>query len=138
MRDPVIASGHFFLSLSLWSPSSQLSIVDGFSYERVAIEAWLQRKQTSPMTGEPMASTELTANHAARSLISAYLASHPEEQADFDAQSEVANVEHQAPPLSHPPQQQQPPRVAHGDQAVGHNINNQHMGARPRRMRRRP
>ena len=50
MRDPVVAA-------------------DGQSYERRAIERWLVRHHTSPLTGERLASKELRPNFALKSLI---------------------------------------------------------------------
>lgn len=50
MRDPVIAS-------------------DGFTYERYAIENWLSRKGTSPMTNEQLPNLELVTNKAAARII---------------------------------------------------------------------
>lgn len=35
---------------------------DGFTYERSAIEGWLARKNTSPMTNEPLAHLTLVPN----------------------------------------------------------------------------
>jgi hypothetical protein len=49
MRDPVTAA-------------------DGMSYERSAIEEWLERKTTSPYTNEPLKSTSLLPNIALRAL----------------------------------------------------------------------
>lgn len=46
-KDPVIAS-------------------DGFTYERYAIEDWLTRKATSPMTNEPLVHKFLIPNHNAK------------------------------------------------------------------------
>ena len=46
---------------------------DGFSYERSAIDEWLQEHNTSPMTGEPIAAgVTLTPNHNLRSQIASY------------------------------------------------------------------
>jgi hypothetical protein len=45
--------------------------LDGFSYERAAIEKWLEEHSTSPMTGQAMATT-LTPNNNLRSQIAAY------------------------------------------------------------------
>ena len=41
---------------------------DGHTYDREAIEVWLQRKGTSPMTGEPLPHKTLTPNHVVRGL----------------------------------------------------------------------
>jgi hypothetical protein len=46
---------------------------DGHTYERRAIEEWLTRKTTSPMTGEPLAHTHLTPNHVVRGLCRKYI-----------------------------------------------------------------
>ncbi|XRB25533.1 U-box domain-containing protein [Pseudoscourfieldia marina] len=45
---------------------------DGQSYERRAIERWLVRHDTSPLTGEKLASKELRPNFALKSLISEF------------------------------------------------------------------
>lgn len=49
---------------------------DGHTYEREAIERWLKRQQTSPKTGEPLASTILLPNHAMRGQIIEWLEQH--------------------------------------------------------------
>ena len=46
---------------------------DGFTYERIAIEDWLSRQSTSPMTGEALAHLHLTANYAVRAMCRRYL-----------------------------------------------------------------
>lgn len=43
--------------------------MDGHTYERVAIERWLLRRDRSPMTGETLTSKQLIPNHAIRSMI---------------------------------------------------------------------
>jgi len=45
---------------------------DGQTYERSAIEKWLQQHNTSPMTGAPLAHRYLTENFALRRLIAAH------------------------------------------------------------------
>lgn len=42
---------------------------DGHSYERAAIEKWLQARQTSPCTNAPLPHKNLVPNHALRNLI---------------------------------------------------------------------
>ena len=42
---------------------------DGQSYERICIEQWLQKNQTSPLTGAPLASKHLVPNVALRCAI---------------------------------------------------------------------
>lgn len=43
---------------------------DGFSYERSVIDAWLKDKDTSPMTGETLATKKLIPNNSLRAIIS--------------------------------------------------------------------
>jgi len=45
---------------------------DGHTYERQAIEKWLQLHNTSPMTGAPLAHRYLTENFALRHVIASY------------------------------------------------------------------
>eukprot|EP00887_Chlorella_sp_A99_P002394 scaffold10.g2394.t1 len=49
MRDPVVAA-------------------DGHTYERAAIEAWIARQPTSPMTAQPLEHLQLTPNRALRAM----------------------------------------------------------------------
>lgn len=42
---------------------------DGFTYERSAIEDWISRKGTSPMTNEPLPHLGLIPNHFAKSAV---------------------------------------------------------------------
>ena len=42
---------------------------DGYTYDRPAIEQWLQQHDTSPMTNQALPSKGLTPNHALRSAI---------------------------------------------------------------------
>lgn len=49
--------------------SDPVMAADGHSYERGAIESWLRRSRKSPLSGNQLASLELTPNHALRSVI---------------------------------------------------------------------
>ena len=60
MRDPVVAA-------------------DGVSYERAAIEAWLQTSDLSPQTGQPLDHKELLPNHSLRSLLQSLAPKTPQE-----------------------------------------------------------
>ena len=51
---------------------------DGYTYEREAIEQWLQTHDTSPRTNEKLDHKKLTANHDKRSEILEFLDKHPE------------------------------------------------------------
>jgi hypothetical protein len=42
---------------------------DGFTYERQAIEGWLQQHDTSPKTNEPLGNQQLTPNTTLKVLI---------------------------------------------------------------------
>jgi len=55
---------------------------DGHTYERQAIERWLQMHNTSPMTGAPLAHRYLTENFALRHLIASYEEELPKEDDD--------------------------------------------------------
>lgn len=67
---------------------------DGHTYERRAIEKWLQQHSTSPMTGAPLAHRYLTENFALRRLIAAHNVGAPHGPGD-DGQCESA--EEQSP-----------------------------------------
>ena len=43
--------------------------LDGHTYERCAIEKWLERRRRSPKTGEDLPGTMLLPNHSMRALI---------------------------------------------------------------------
>ena len=48
---------------------------DGYSYDRISIEKWLQKKMTSPYTGADLPNSNLIPNHALRNTISELLQS---------------------------------------------------------------
>ena len=45
---------------------------DGHSYDRNSIARWLEKHDTSPITGEKLAQKKLTLNHSLRSSILAF------------------------------------------------------------------
>ena len=53
--------------------SDPVSTVDGQTYERSAIEKWLQDHDTSPLTGEILPLKMLIPQHAVRSLAQPFL-----------------------------------------------------------------
>ena len=65
-------------------PITQLLMIDpvvtcdGYTYERTAIVQWLERRSTSPLTGAPLAHTNLVSNGMARSLIREFAEAHPQ------------------------------------------------------------
>ena len=46
-----------------------LCIGDGHSYDQSAISQWLQTHSTSPVTGQPLTTTELLPNYTLRQVI---------------------------------------------------------------------
>jgi len=51
-----------------------VSTCDGHTFERTAIERWLQTSNRSPLTGLPLGSKALTPSHALRALAEAHAA----------------------------------------------------------------
>lgn len=43
-------------------------VADGYTYERAAIESWLEQHSISPVTGQPLDHTHIIANHVFKSL----------------------------------------------------------------------
>lgn len=77
MRDPVVAA-------------------DGHTYERAAMEEWFRScrdaEVTSPMTGFPLPSRILFANHNLRKSIADYVTLHPEVEAQMTTKDEIAEI----------------------------------------------
>jgi len=46
---------------------------DGHTYDQGALEQWFENKKTSPLTGEPIASTKLFPNHHLKSQIEVFM-----------------------------------------------------------------
>ena len=64
----------FFCAISQSVMKDPVLAADGHTYERDAITQWFARKDTSPMTNEPLAHKHLTPNIAIRSAIFELLA----------------------------------------------------------------
>jgi hypothetical protein len=64
--------GAFLCPITYDIMSNPVVCSDGHTYERLAIEKWLEKKQTSPMTGEELSSKTLTPNFAMKSMIEMY------------------------------------------------------------------
>ena len=60
---------HFFCPITQELMEEPVVTQDGQTYERHAIEYWLRDHDTSPLTGQPLAHKELTANIVLRSMI---------------------------------------------------------------------
>lgn len=60
---------------------------DGFTYERIAIEEWLEKQPVSPVTNIPLKHTQLVQNKALFSLMNSW------READMDIISRVLEVE---------------------------------------------
>jgi U-box domain/CCCH-type zinc finger/RNA-binding, Nab2-type zinc finger len=54
----------------------------GYTYERAAIEVWLNQRGTEPYSRQPMSSAQLVPNRVAKDLIEKWRAEHPEWNAD--------------------------------------------------------
>jgi hypothetical protein len=75
--------------------SEPVLAADGHTYERQAIERWLQMHNTSPMTGAPLAHRYLTENFALRHLIASYESNLPkdlDEDEDDDVEEESESI----------------------------------------------
>lgn len=55
---------------------------DGHTYDQGAIEEWFENKKISPLTGEPMANTNLIPNHHLKSQIEAFMDAKKKEIAE--------------------------------------------------------
>ena len=64
--------------------------LDGHTYERAAILAWFLKSATSPMTGEPLASTVLTPNMAIKKQCAQRRAERAAERAALEAEATAA------------------------------------------------
>ena len=62
--------------ITLTLMADPVTTVDGMTYERYAIETWLQANNTSPLTGEPLPVKLLVPNTALRSQIQRYREKH--------------------------------------------------------------
>ncbi len=62
--------------------SDPVTLCDGTSYERAAIERWLEQNDTSPMTGDVLPMKVLIPALQLRSLCSTWRAAHPEYDGD--------------------------------------------------------
>ena len=54
-----------------------LCLEDGYTYERSAIEDWLRRSGSSPMTGEALGGASLTPNRLAADVLALLAAACP-------------------------------------------------------------
>ena len=75
MMDPVVLSG------------------DNYTYERTAIAEYLKAHTTSPKTGKPLASMDLTENNTIRELIDQHLQEYPELFDEFNDENEATEDE---------------------------------------------
>jgi hypothetical protein len=63
----------FLCPIKLEIMKEPVSTIDGHTYERAAIELWLKKKNTSPVTNETLASKQLIPNHQLKSLITEFI-----------------------------------------------------------------
>ena len=71
MKDPVLAS-------------------DGHSYERKAIELWLSKNDSSPVTNLPLPNKGLVPNHALRAAIEEYVSKNKEVEVKVEVKAAAA------------------------------------------------
>ena len=64
----------FVCPLTLEMMSDPVTAADGHSYEKKAIEHWLQSSRISPLTGGELSNGTTTSNHALRNAIEDYRA----------------------------------------------------------------
>ena len=69
--------------------SDPVTLCDGSSFERAAIERWLEQNDRSPMTGEVLPMKVLIPALQLRSLCAAWRAAHPEYDGDVHDVREV-------------------------------------------------
>lgn len=79
--------------------------IDGYSYERMNIEAWFQIKHTSPMTGEPVSDTRLFPNRGLRLIIQEMQTLNPllEKKEEKDLENTVATMTLRVKPMATTP-----------------------------------
>uniref|UniRef100_A0A7S2NCN3 RING-type E3 ubiquitin transferase n=1 Tax=Haptolina brevifila TaxID=156173 RepID=A0A7S2NCN3_9EUKA len=67
-------------------------LTDGTTYERAAIEQWLQTHNTSPATNQPLTSLMVVPNNMARSIIRSFVDNHPTLPECVDFRNKLAQV----------------------------------------------
>lgn len=67
-----ITTNNFVCPITFQVMDDPAVAADGYTYERKAIEDWLQINMTSPLTNLPMPSKTLIPNYSIKSLIAAY------------------------------------------------------------------
>ena len=67
---------HFFCPITQDVMNDPVKTVDGMTYDRPAIDRWLQSSDRSPLTGLPLASKALTPHAVLREQIAAFVAKH--------------------------------------------------------------
>lgn len=85
-RGSAFVPPQFFCPVSQELMVDPVSTVDGHVYDRLNIQRWFNTgKSTSPVTGQPLASTILVPNHPLRQMIEAYKPGHTH-RADLDTE----------------------------------------------------
>lgn len=54
--------------------------IDGYSYERNAIESWISTRRTSPMTNLPLENLLLTPNRTLKMALNRWLETRPDQK----------------------------------------------------------
>jgi hypothetical protein len=68
----VVGYDHFICPISLKIMDDPVMASDGFTYERVAIEEWLQKHSTSPSTKVELINKDLVCNRVLKKMLDAY------------------------------------------------------------------
>lgn len=78
MADEIEVPEHFLCPISQEIMKNPYIDGDGNSYEYKEILEWLKKKQTSPITRNPLQPSQLIPNRALKSMIEKFLDAHPE------------------------------------------------------------
>ncbi len=72
----VTVPAQFKCPITMGVMSDPVCAADGHTYERRAIEEWLSKKATSPMTGGPLTTKAVVPNFTLRSMIGEWIEQH--------------------------------------------------------------
>ena len=71
-----------------------VTAMDGHSYERAAIQQWMKRRVTSPLTNKPLGTCALTPNLTLQRAIADYVEKRPQiEQAWEAREQDIATLQ---------------------------------------------
>lgn len=85
------AEAHYFCPITNEIMQEPVIAADGYTYEKEAIQTWLVRRQTSPVTNLPLTNKDLIPNHTLKSWIIAHQESLRKAQKCFLPYEELEN-----------------------------------------------